>query len=129
MSALLVTNRILRLGVVVWSLTARVALAQASTMDCRPGDSTVVCCIKKHPRDPAGACGATPSEVEQVLRAVRSDADADDDDYSNNASLPEWKQACIRQYNRCQDRKWMGNCNDCLRRCEGQQEWLSLIHI
>ena len=98
-------------------------LAQAATMDCRPGDSTMVCCIKKHPYDPVGACGATPTEVEQVLRAVRAGSDAYDDDYSNNDSLPEWKQDCIRNYNRCQDRKWTGNCHDCLRRCEGQHEW------
>ncbi len=100
-----------------------VVLAQAATMDCRPGDSTMTCCIKKHPQDPVGACGATQSEVDQVLRAAR--ADADDDDYSNNDSLPEWKQDCIRNYNRCQDRKWTGNCHDCMRLCEGQQKWPS----
>ena len=98
-----------------------VVLAQAATMDCRPGDSTMTCCIKKHSQDPVGACGATQSEVEQVLRAAR--ADADDDDYSNNASLPEWKQKCIRNFNRCQDRRWTGNCHDCMRLCEGQREW------
>lgn len=65
--------------------------------------------------------GATQSEVDQVLRAAC--ADADDDDYSNNDSLPEWKQDCIRKYNRCQDRRWMGNCHDCMRLCEGQHEW------
>jgi hypothetical protein len=81
----------------------------------------MICCIKKHPLDPVGACGATQSEVEQVLRAAR--ADADDDDYSNNASLPEWKQDCIRKYNRCQDRKWTGKCDDCMRLCEGQRAW------
>ncbi len=96
-------------------------LAQAATMDCRPTDSTMICCIKKHPYDPVGACGATPSEVEQVLRAAR--ADADDDDYSNNASLPQWKQECIRNFNRCQDRRWTGNCHDCMRLCEGQHAW------
>jgi hypothetical protein len=100
-----------------------VVLAQAATMDCRPSDSTMTCCIKKHPQDPVGACGATQSEVDQVLRVVRAGSDADDDDYSNNASLPEWKQDCIRKYNRCQDRKWTGKCDDCLRRCEGQHEW------
>jgi len=100
-----------------------VVLAQAATMDCRPSDSTMTCCIKKHPQDAVGACGATQSEVDQVLRAAR--ADADDDDYSNNDSLPEWKQDCIRKYNRCQDRKWTGNCHDCMRLCEGQQKWPS----
>ena len=102
-----------------------VVLAQAATMDCRPTDSTMVCCIKKHPQDAVGACGATQSEVDQVLRAVRAGSDADDDDYTNNDSLPEWKQDCVRKYNRCQDRKWTGNCHDCLRLCEGQHEWPS----
>jgi hypothetical protein len=94
-------------------------LAQTATMDCRPGDSTVACCIKKHPQDPVGACGATQSEVSQVLRAVR----ADEDEYANNKSLPEWKQDCIRDYNDCVNDGWTGKCDDCLRRCEGQHEW------
>lgn len=112
------------IGGLLWGFPASgLVLAQAPTMDCRPGDSTLSCCIKKHPQDPVGACGATPSEVEQVLKATR--ADADDDDYSNNASLPQWKQDCIRNYNRCQDRGWTGKCDDCLRLCEGQQKWPS----
>lgn len=100
-------------------------LAQAATMDCRPGDSTMTCCIKKHPQDPAGACGATPSEVDQVLRAVRADSDVDEgeDDFSNNASLPKWKQKCIEAYNDCQNDGWTGDCHDCLRSCEGQHKW------
>jgi len=98
-----------------------VILAQAATMDCRPGDSTMTCCIKKHPQDPIGSCGATQSEVDQVLRAVRTGSDAND--FANNESLPEWKQECIRYYNDCQNKGWTGNCHDCLRRCEGQHEW------
>jgi hypothetical protein len=81
----------------------------------------MTCCIKKHPHDPVGACAASPSEVEQVLRAMR--VDEDEDDFANNASLPEWKQECIRNYNRCQNRGWTGKCDDCLRYCEGQHEW------
>jgi hypothetical protein len=83
----------------------------------------MTCCIKKHPLDPVGACGASPSEVEQVLRAVRADEDEDEDDFANNASLPEWKQECIRLYVRCQNRGWTGKCDDCLRYCEGQHDW------
>lgn len=102
-----------------------VVLAQSVTMDCRPGDSTMTCCIKKHPQDPVGACGATQSEVDQVLRAVRAgaDVDEDEDDFSNNASLPKWKQKCIEAYNDCQNDGWTGDCHDCLRLCEGQHKW------
>ncbi|PTL77130.1 hypothetical protein DAT35_46700 [Vitiosangium sp. GDMCC 1.1324] len=80
----------------------------------------MVCCIKNHPLDPVGACGASPSEVEQVLRAVRADEDEDEEDFSNNASLPEWKQKCIRYYYDCRNLGWTGKCDDCLRYCEGQ---------
>jgi hypothetical protein len=86
----------------------------------------MACCIKKHPYDPVGACGASPSEVEQVLRAVRSDVDEEeDDDFSNNASLPKWKQKCIENYNECVEDDWTGNCHDCMRLCEGQHKWPS----
>jgi len=84
----------------------------------------MTCCIKKHPYDPVGACGASPSEVEQVLRAVRSDVGEDEDDFANDASLPEWKQRCMRYYYDCQQEGWTGKCDDCLRYCEGQQgDW------
>jgi hypothetical protein len=142
-------SRVFRIGVVLWGVIASgcsagrahyaysgethytstlsrpVVLAQAATMDCRPGDSTMVCCIKKHPHDPVGACGATQSEVDQVLRAVRAgpDVDEDEDDFSNNDSLPKWKQKCIEAYNDCQNDGWTGDCHDCLRLCEGQHKW------
>ncbi|KFE66068.1 hypothetical protein DB31_1133 [Hyalangium minutum] len=37
--------------------------------------------------------------------------------------LPKWKKECIAKYSECQDEKWVGNCHDCLRRCQGQQKW------
>jgi len=109
----------------VWGPLASGCSAGSAAMgpaDCRPVDSTMTCCIKKHPYDPAGACGASPSEVEQALRAVRmdEDEDEDEDDFANNASLPEWKQKCIRYYNDCRNLGWTGKCDDCLRYCEGQ---------
>jgi hypothetical protein len=113
----------------VYTSNSPVVLAQAATMDCRPSDSTMTCCIKKHPQDPVGACGATQSEVDQVLRAVRAGSDVDEgedeDDFSNNASLPKWKQKCIENYNECVEDDWTGNCHDCLRLCEGQHKWPS----
>jgi hypothetical protein len=44
-------------------------------------------------------------------------------DDSHNADLPEWKRECIRFYGDCKDAKFTGPCYECLRRCEGQQEW------
>jgi hypothetical protein len=88
--------------------------------DCRPGDKTMTCCIKKFPADPVGACGATASDIETALRMA---SQADEDDFANNASLPEWKQWCIKFYVRCVHHGWTGQCDDCLRYCEGQQDW------
>ncbi|WNG39140.1 hypothetical protein F0U61_39850 [Archangium violaceum] len=80
------------------------------------------CCIKKFPTDPVGACGATASDIEQALR-MAAQIDEDADDFANNASLPEWKQWCIKFYVRCVNYGWNGKCDDCLRSCEGQLDW------
>ncbi|SEK74851.1 hypothetical protein SAMN05444354_102237 [Stigmatella aurantiaca] len=57
--------------------------------------------------------------------AASADATSEqEDDFANNAHLPEWKQECIRNYVACQNETdWQGPCYDCLRRCEGQQDW------
>ena len=97
--------------------------------DCRPGDTTVTCCIKKHPQDPVGACGATVSEMEAAIQAgavvdaLVSMSRAEEDEFANNRDLPEWKQRCIRAYVDCQRQGWTGRCEDCLRYGEGQREW------
>ena len=102
-------------------------LAQSLAVDCKPGESSVVCCIKKFPTTATESCGATASEVADVLnsaRALNQTAKAEDaDDFANNALLPEWKQECIRRYVDCKNEGWTGNCYDCIRSCEGQQEW------
>jgi hypothetical protein len=46
-------------------------------------------------------------------------------DWASIAQLPEWKQLCIKTYYACRDKGWMGKCDSCLRRCEGQREWPS----
>ncbi len=48
---------------------------------------------------------------------------AEEDEFANNKDLPEWKQRCIKAYVSCQNGGWTGKCDDCLRYCEGQQEW------
>jgi hypothetical protein len=106
-------------------------LAQSLAVDCKPGDSSVVCCIKKFPTTARESCGATASEVADVLNGARVLSEAtkveeeDADDFANNAHLPEWKQKCIRNYVNCQNEGWTGSCYDCLRNCEGQRAWPS----
>ncbi|WP_434385572.1 hypothetical protein [Melittangium boletus] len=107
-------------------------LAQAVTVACRPGDSTMVCCIKKHPCDPSGACGATASDVEAVVNAgARSETalergvkgkegEAEDDPDEG------WREHCRDTYVLCRDQnkpRWVGPCYDCFRLCEGQRQW------
>jgi hypothetical protein len=89
----------------------------------------VVCCIKKFRATAAESCGATASEVAEVLNGTRvlneaiQEATAGDDDFANNASLPEWKRQCIKDYVSCKQQGRAGNCYDCLRYCEGQRAW------
>ncbi|MFP2906940.1 hypothetical protein ACLESD_18220 [Pyxidicoccus sp. 3LFB2] len=104
--------------------------AQSMAVDCRPGESSVVCCIKKFPTTAVESCGAGAGDVAEVLNgtrvlneATKADEEGAPDDFANNADLPEWKQRCIRNYVSCQDEGWTGTCIDCLRYCEGQQEW------
>ncbi|WP_140860318.1 hypothetical protein [Myxococcus xanthus] len=88
---------------------------------------TVTCCIQRNPGMPE-ACGLTAGEAASHMAGVKmameaaDDASAESDD-SHNAALPEWKRRCIRNYGDCQDDGWTGSCYDCLRYCEGQQEW------
>ncbi|MFP2924511.1 hypothetical protein ACLESO_04705 [Pyxidicoccus sp. 3LG] len=109
-------------------------MTQAIAVDCRPGDSSVGCCIKKHPTTAAQSCAATAMEVAEVLNGVRvlneaataaEDLEEEEylDEFLNNEELPEWKQRCIRSYVNCKNEGWTGSCYDCLRYCEGQQEW------
>ncbi|WP_225412832.1 hypothetical protein [Stigmatella hybrida] len=116
-----------------YSANGSIYLAQSLNIDCRPGDSSMVCCIKKFPRTAMESCGAAAAEVAAVLNGVKvlneaSQAEGEEpeekDDFANNANLPEWKQRCIKNYYACkQEPDWAGPCYDCLRRCEGQQEW------
>lgn len=109
--------------------------AAASAASCRPGDPTVACCIKKYPLSPAESCAASPAEILENLMAMEAafqatrhpgDEDEDEDDaaeFANNSHLPPWKQECIKGYVRCRRQKWTGNCYECIRLCEGQQQW------
>jgi hypothetical protein len=91
--------------------------AQATCTD------TVSCCVQRNPGNPE-ACGLSASEAATLMAGAKaaSDAIAEWDD-SHNANLPEWKRRCIRNYGDCKDGLFSGPCYDCLRRCEGQQDW------
>lgn len=100
----------------------------ASASSCRPGDSTVSCCIKKFPLSPVESCGITEAEAMRTLVTLAVAYEAtelaeEEDEFANNADLPEWKQRCIRLYVGCKNQLWTGNCYDCIRYCEGQREW------
>jgi hypothetical protein len=88
------------------------------------------CCIKKYPTSPAESCAASREEILATLMGLTSAYEAmsyteDEgvDDFTNNSHLPGWKQRCIRGFVDCENKRWTGNCYNCLRRCEGQQEW------
>jgi hypothetical protein len=102
--------------------------------------NTISCCVQNHPLTSVQSCGAAPLEAAAVLKTLESlyaaanpgeeEAAAADvaevgqaEDWTSIAELPEWKQLCIKSYYACKDRGWTGKCDDCLRYCEGQQEW------
>ncbi|WP_375760944.1 hypothetical protein [Corallococcus exercitus] len=90
-----------------------VYLAQAQ---CGPNDSSISCCVKTHPGNPA-RCGATDLEAEDILLFARAAEELSRD-------LPEWKRICLETYVQCQEDHWTGSCYDCFRYCEGQRgEW------
>ena len=79
------------------------------------------------------AAGLSASEAASLMAgakaadsaAAATDSTTQEWDDSHNAALPDWKRRCIRAYGDCQDFGWTGSCHDCLRYCEGQQEWPS----
>jgi len=102
----------------------RDSYAQATCTD------TVTCCLQRNPGAPE-ACGLSASEAASLMAgakaagraAAETDGATQEWDDSHNAALPEWKRECIRFYGDCREGKLSGPCYDCLRRCEGQQEW------
>lgn len=96
---------------------------------CQPSEPSVNCCIKKFPLSPVESCAATEAEAFEVLNGLKmayeaaQAAEDAEDDFANNEHLPEWKQRCIRNYVDCKNEGWMGSCYQCLRSCEGQQDW------
>jgi hypothetical protein len=112
-------NHPLRLWVAI--LVGALVSGCAAAIACRPGDSTVDCCVKNHPLSALESCTANPSDVLRVLREIS--LRIEDEDFENNKDLPEWKQECIKNYVHCMDERWGGPCYDCIRRCEGQHKW------
>ncbi len=120
------TNHVLAVGLA--ALIGSFAAGHAA-VPCQPGEPSVNCCIKKFPLSPVERCAATEVQVLEALNGLRmayeaaQNAGDEEDDFANNLHLPEWKQRCIRNFVDCKNEGWMGSCYQCLRYCEGQQEW------
>jgi hypothetical protein len=95
-----------------------ISYAQATCMD------TETCCLQRHPGNPE-ACGLSAAEAAVLMAGAKAATESVSEEWddSHNAHLPEWKRRCIRSYGDCRDGLFNGPCYDCLRRCEGQQEW------
>jgi len=96
----------------------------------------MTCCIKKHPYDPVGACGATAADIETAIEAgvifenalQRRANEGAGEGEGEDAGNPDegWREHCRETYVLCRDQKkprWVGRCDDCFRWCEGQREW------
>jgi hypothetical protein len=137
------TNRALFLGLtfllgglVTSCAEAPSYVAQSPVADCRPGDSSMVCCIKKFPLTAIESCGATAAEVAEVLNGARILNEAAQQEKDGLAETPKesakddpdegWREHCRENYVLCRDQKkprWVGDCYACFRYCEGQHEW------
>jgi hypothetical protein len=101
-------------------LSMNCATAAATCMD------SLTCCIEAHLGAPE-ACGLATAEAATLMAAgvaaTGTHSSTEEWDDSHNAHLPEWKRRCIRNHGNCQEGLFVGPCYDCLRRCEGQQDW------
>ncbi|HZI09443.1 MAG TPA: hypothetical protein VE153_03570 [Myxococcus sp.] len=61
---------ILALALLCGALASGCATAAAAS--CRPGDSTMTCCIKKHPLSPAESCAASQKEILAALMVLEA---------------------------------------------------------
>jgi hypothetical protein len=84
--------------------------------------NSVSCCVQNHPLTPVQSCGADPMKAAEILEAL-GQLEAAAQALEAAGRLPKWKKKCIEKYARCKQEKWVGNCYDCIRRCEGQHEW------
>jgi hypothetical protein len=94
----------------------------------------MTCCIQKYPFDPVGACGATAADIAEAIEAGvkvegvlqrRTDEGAGKGEEANDPD-EGWREHCRDTYVLCRDQKkprWVGNCYDCFRWCEGQRQW------
>jgi hypothetical protein len=111
-------------------------LAQSAVTDCRPGDSSMVCCIKKFPLAAMESCGATAAEVAGVLNGIKILSEAAHSESGQPVETAKesakddtdegWREHCRETYVLCRDQKkprWVGDCYACFRYCEGQRQW------
>lgn len=98
-------------------------LAQSAVVSCKPGESSVVCCIKKWGPESCGVGAAEAAGLLDGARVLNEAAQADSEDVAASADAG-WKQHCMDTYVACKNQKgWEGDCYECFRNCEGQREW------
>ncbi|ADO74477.1 uncharacterized protein STAUR_6720 [Stigmatella aurantiaca DW4/3-1] len=101
-------------------------------MECRPGDSSMVCCIKKFSLTSIERCGATAAEMAEVLNGVKVLEEVAQQESGQLAGTEKesaedepdegWREHCRETYVLCRDQKkprWVGDCYACFRYGEG----------
>jgi hypothetical protein len=68
-----------------------------------------------------------PEPVADPERNDDLDEPFDDVPDGHNSDVPEWKRRCINRLTRCLNFNWTGDCEACMRWCEGQHRWPSNI--
>lgn len=89
-----------------------------------PCPDTETCCVQAHPGNPE-ACGLSAAEAAAILTGAAG-AELATSAMSEDDSDEGWRQHCIDNYVRCKSQKkprWVGNCYECFRNCEGQRQW------
>lgn len=90
-------------------------------LEAEKAEKTAKEAAKKQAAKDAKATGAAPGS--EVRPQVAPSAQPKALPIEAGKKIPEWKRRCIDLYVRCQDEGWTGNCYDCFRYCEGQQQW------
>lgn len=105
---------------------------------------TVSCCVERNPFTAVESCGVDLTRVASILKTLaeayatletstgtEAGPAAEDTAPTQTGTqaeaagkrTPKWKKNCIQKYVDCQEKRLLGPCYDCLRRCEGQREW------
>jgi hypothetical protein len=105
---------------------------------------TVSCCVERNPFTAVESCGADPAQIASILKtlaeiyatmestpATEATSTAEGSEATQTGEqaetaaqpIPRWRRKCIMTYVECVDKKWVGRCDACLRRCVAQHKW------